>query len=341
MGADIYQRADRVEEDVQMDRICKRNHRWLGLALTLLAVLLYVALPQAAVAQTAPPPNDDDRPSALEQNQEPPVRRVGENLANLDLREEGPAPDRAWADLAGRKTVISYRVTPGDTLWRIAAAHNLTIDSLRWANPALRHNPDVLAEGQILRIPPVNGALHDVAPGDTVESIAAEWNVAPADIRNYWPNRLAGYSQPAVGDVVVVPHGTQNVDLPVPTPVAGYDFAWPISGWVSQGYHPGHRAVDIAGPYGANVYASRAGKVISTGWNPAGYGYLIKIQHSNGYITYYSHLKGYWIEAGQWVNPGDLIGAVGSTGNSTGPHVHFEIRHNGALLNPLDLLPPR
>ena len=238
--------------------------------------------------------------------------------------------------------IATYAVQDGDTLWSIGVDHNLTLDSIRFANPDFRRNPDILLSiGQILRIPPVNGALHDVAAGDTVESISARWNVTPAQIRGFVPNGLTGQSQPVVGSVVVVPHGTLEINLPHPGSTPGYAFAWPISGALSQGYGGAHQAIDLAGPYGSSVYASRGGTVIHTGWAETGYGYLVMLQHADGYITYYGHLKGATVTAGQWVNQGDLIGATGSTGNSTGPHVHFEIRLNGVRQNPLAYLPPR
>jgi murein DD-endopeptidase MepM/ murein hydrolase activator NlpD len=317
----------------------------VGLHLWVLTALLTIALFANIQTAHADSGNTPDQPNAghplFQDLGQDPERSAGENLANLDLIPSAKLQDRQWAEAAQAGRITEYTVQAGDTLWSIAAAHNLTVDSLRWANPELRRNPDVLSQGQKLRIPPLNGALHDVQPGDTVDSIAAAWNVAPADIRNYWPNHLPGNRQPTPGSVVIVPHGTRNVDLPAPTPVAGYAFAWPISGWITQGYHAQHHALDIAGPYGASVYASRAGRVIYAGWNPQGYGYLIKIQHADGFVTYYSHLKGQWVQVGQWVNQGDLVGAVGSTGNSTGPHVHFEIRKNGAWVNPLNYLPPK
>ncbi len=308
----------------------------LGLALALL-----LAGAQAALADPGDAGDLPSSPPAFQELGQEPVRSPGEGLIRLDRQARPHLGQELWQDVAQAGRIREYVVQPGDSLWSIAAQHDLTLDSLRWANPELRRNPDKLAQGQVLRIPPVNGALHDVQPGDTVESIAAAWNVPPEAIREYRPNRLAGDRQPAPGAVVVVPYGAKEVDLPPPTPVAGYAFAWPINGWLSQGYHPGHRALDIAGPYGAKVYASRAGRVIYTGWNPSGYGYLVKIQHENGDVTYYSHLKGHWVQKGQWVAQGELVGEVGSTGNSTGPHVHFEIRRNGVRVNPLNFLPPR
>ncbi len=308
----------------------------LALALTALLAGFQLALADPGDAGDLPGP-----PPAFQELGQEPMRSPGQGLIVLDRQARPHLGQELWQDVAQAGRIQEYVVQPGDTVWSIAAQHDLTLDSLRWANPELRRNPDKLAQGQILRIPPVNGALHDVQPGDTVESIAAAWNVPPETIRAYRANRLAGDRQPAPGDVVIVPYGAKEVDLPAPTPVAGYSFAWPINGWLSQGYHSRHHALDIAGPYGAKVYASRAGRVIHTGWDPSGYGYLVKIQHEGGYVSYYGHLKGHWVQKGQWVAQGDLIGEVGSTGNSTGPHVHFEIRRNGAWVNPLNYLPPR
>ena len=259
------------------------------------------------------------------------------NSSSVDALTHGDLPR-----FSSHIQIPIYIVQDGDTLWSIGTDHGLTLDTIRFANPEFRRNPDILLSiGQRLRIPPLDGALHDVVAGDTVESMATRWNVTPAEIRSFVPNGLAGDAQPIPGSVVVVPHGTLEVNLPHPGATAGYAFAWPISGPVSQGYGGGHQAVDLAGPYGASVFASRGGTILSTGWAETGYGYLIILQHAGGYITYYSHLKGHWVEAGQWVNQGDLIGAIGSTGNSTGPHVHFEIRLNGVRQNPLAYLPPR
>lgn len=114
---------------------------------------------------------------------------------------------------------------------------------------------------------------------------------------------------------------------------------WPVAGGsISQFFHAGHLAVDIAAPYGSQVSASQAGVVTSAGWRNNGGGYVISIDHGNGMVTVYNHLGTLWVSAGQYVAAGQGIGGVGCTGMCTGPHVHFEVIVNGVIDNPLRYL---
>jgi murein DD-endopeptidase MepM/ murein hydrolase activator NlpD len=240
-----------------------------------------------------------------------------------------------------RGQILTYLVQPGDSLWSIAVEFDLDVDTLRWSNPAIAQNPDLLRPGQELVILPIRGVYVIVQPGDTVAKLAARWGVAPADIVNYPLNNLREGEEPRVGARLVIPHGRYEVKLAPPGPAPGYTYAWPIRGTITQRYSPGHRAVDFGAPYGAKVYAARAGRCVYADWSPENmYGYLVIVDHGDGSRAYYSHLKGAWVEVGEWVSRGDLVGEVGSTGNSTGPHVHFEIRVGGVPQNPLDYLPP-
>jgi len=117
------------------------------------------------------------------------------------------------------------------------------------------------------------------------------------------------------------------------------NFVWPVRGIVSQGWRPNHPALDIAAPEGTLVLAADTGRVIRAGWNNEGYGWLVIIDHRNGYRTYYAHLHDIWVSQGAPVSKGEPIGTVGSTGHSTGPHVHFEIRDYGIKVNPQAHLP--
>jgi murein DD-endopeptidase MepM/ murein hydrolase activator NlpD len=116
-------------------------------------------------------------------------------------------------------------------------------------------------------------------------------------------------------------------------------WVWPVQGEISQGYTSTHRAVDISTEHGAVVVAANAGKVVYAKWESSGYGYLVIIDHGNGFVSYYAHLYGFYIDAGQMVARGEQIGELGTTGHSTGPHLHFEIRRDGVQRDPLDLLP--
>ncbi len=241
-----------------------------------------------------------------------------------------------------RAEIITYRIKSGDTLWGIAASFDIDVDTIRWSNPAIAQNPDFLSLGVEIVILPVKGAYVTVQPGDTVTRLAERWGVAPDDITNYPLNKLMPGGEPRVGAKVVIPYGQMVVNLPPPgPPPAPYAYAWPILGTVTQSYVAGHRAVDLGAPYGAKVYASRAGRVVFRQWSTDGYGFLVIVDHGDGSRAYYSHLKGAWVNAGDWVARGDVVGEVGSTGNSTGPHVHFEIRIGGVPQDPLSLLPPR
>ncbi len=256
--------------------------------------------------------------------------------AEMDLwsDEEGAAGEPA------RTAIFTYVVQAGDTLWSIAAHFGLDVDTLRWSNPEVARNPDMLHQGQALVILPVRGAYVTVQPGDTLAGLAARWGVAPEDISNYPLNNLRPGEEPLPGTKLVIPHGRHEVNLAPPSLAEGYTYAWPIRGSITQGYSARHRAVDLGAPYGAKVYAARAGRCIAAAWSKAGYGYLVILDHGDGSRTYYGHLKGAWVSPGQWVERGGLVGEVGSTGDSTGPHVHFEIRIGGVPQNPLDYLPP-
>jgi murein DD-endopeptidase MepM/ murein hydrolase activator NlpD len=116
---------------------------------------------------------------------------------------------------------------------------------------------------------------------------------------------------------------------------------WPVQGTISQGYSDSHKAIDIMEPDSDVVVASDAGMVAYASWNVSGYGYLVIVNHGNGLVTYYAHLFGFYVDVGESVKRGQPLGVLGSTGRSTGPHLHFEIRDKGVLVDPLSLLPLR
>jgi murein DD-endopeptidase MepM/ murein hydrolase activator NlpD len=245
----------------------------------------------------------------------------------------------AWAALQDQRTqIVTYTVQDGDTVWSIAAHFELDVDTLRYSNPALMKNPDMLSIGEELRILPFLGAIYEVKPADTLTSIAKRWNVTPKAIAAYGANRIYNeLVQP--GQEVVIPDGYLNLNISPPAASRSATLAWPLRGWLTQRYSAGHRAIDVATSYGATVYAAGSGTVVRAGWLFTGYGYSVIINHGNGLQTLYSHLKGPLVNVGQWVRRGQAIGAVGSTGRSTGPHVHFEVRKSGERVNPLPYLP--
>ncbi len=246
-----------------------------------------------------------------------------------------------------RSEIENYQVKGGDTLDKIAKMFDVSVDTIKWANDL---KTDVIKPGQILKIPPVTGVVHKVVSGDTVYSIAKKYGVDAQNIVNYIWNDFADPETFALtpGQIIFVPGG---VIKPTPAPAnykfiasiqAGVrgssNFIWPTSGVITQYYVWYHQALDIANPSAPPVIAADGGKVVYAGCINWGYGCHVIIDHGNGYQTLYAHFSRYDVEVGQYVSQGQQIGIMGSTGRSTGTHLHFEIRSGGQLLNPLSFL---
>jgi len=248
-----------------------------------------------------------------------------------------------------RLEIITYSVRVGDTVESIADQFGLAPTSIVWANPAVEDAPDLLRIGQEILILPIDGVLHTVDEGDTLASIAETYEVEPDAIVTCQYNDLEGAGEGiAPGELIIVPGGEKPYEPRVVTAYAGAvpegaqgtgHFLWPVLGRITQGYWHAHRAIDIGAPTGSAVLATDGGFVSFAGWTDVGYGYLIVVDHTNGFATYYGHLSNIYVAEGQPVERGDVIGAVGNTGNSTGPHLHFEVRHNGWQQNPRAYLP--
>lgn len=227
-----------------------------------------------------------------------------------------------------------YIVREGDTVQTIAKLFNVSPNTIIWANDLRKKS---IKEGDTLVILPINGIRHTIKKGDTLKSVAKLYNADIEDIELF--NGLIENSILAVGDTLIVPEGEiiEPVVKKVPaktttktknTAPNGY-FVRPVVGGVrTQGVH-GRNAVDIAAPIGTSVRASAQGTVILAklgAWN-GGYGNYVVIQHPNGTQTLYAHLSAIYVNQGQVVDQAAIIGAVGNSGRSTGPHLHFEIRN--------------
>ena len=268
-------------------------------------------------------------------------------------RANGPVPRLAQPHTIipdrPRLGVVTYTVQAGDTVQSIAASYGLQPTTIMWANSAIEDAPDLLRIGQDVTILPIDGAYHQVADGDTLESIANTYKVYTETITSCEYNTLIPPGSMAnVGSWLIIPGGEKpyvpkvvtSYDGPVPEGAHGTGrFQWPVLGRITQGYWSRHRAVDIGAPTGSASIAADGGFVSFAGWTDVGYGYLIVIDHANGFATYYAHLSNIYVSKGQAVERGQVIGAVGNTGNSTGPHLHFEIRYYGQQLNPRAHLP--
>lgn len=250
-----------------------------------------------------------------------------------------------------RVELTHYVVQSGDTIFGIAAQFGLAPETIMWANGRfVEDNPDLLRVGQELVILPVDGVYHQVGGNDTVETIAAAYKVEPASIINYPLNELDPNDAHVVaGQWLIVPGGTKPY---IPRTVVAYSgpipedaskgsgtFGWPAAGQITQGYWDRHRALDVGAWNGAPVLAADSGYVVAAGWDDSGYGRMVVIDHGNGFQTVYAHLQVYYVEVGDSVAKGEQIGEVGSTGNSSGPHLHFEMRQNGVQRNPFGFLP--
>lgn len=273
---------------------------------------------------------------------------------NIVLNLVDKKPIIAAQEAAARtEEVLYYGVKAGDTVLGIAQKYGLQPETLMWSNSFIEQNPDRLSIGDQLRILPVDGVLHVVKRGDTLSGIADEYDADMQAIVDYTANSIASLGDALpIGKEIVVPGGVKPFVAPAvgvssaysvarpPGALAGSgNFSWPTAGYISQGYWGGHPAVDIAGWLGAPVTAADAGYVVLAGggWN-SGYGNYVIVDHGNGFTTLYAHLNSVFVKPGETVSRGQQVGTMGNTGNSTGPHLHFEIRYGGVPYNPAGYL---
>jgi len=267
-----------------------------------------------------------------------------------------------------RYEVINYTVGFGDSVFGIAYDFGLKPETVLWSNyDVLKDNPHALTSGMDLRIPPADGIYYQWQMGDTLESVSSQFKVDPTVIVNWSGNHL-DLTNPQVKPEswVMVPGGQREFQQWI-IPVAargsagvssgiygagacpgGYDglygsgaFIWPANNHTISGndYWSGHLAIDIGVVTGDSIFAADSGVIMFAGWATGGYGNVVAIDHGNGYQTLYAHLSSVNVSCGQSVRIGQVIAAGGSTGNSTGPHLHFEIRYQGGFVNPWYVLP--
>jgi murein DD-endopeptidase MepM/ murein hydrolase activator NlpD len=251
-----------------------------------------------------------------------------------------------------RDKILDYEVQTGDTISRIADKFDISVDTILWENNLGKN--DSIKPGQKLRILPVTGVSHKVARGETVYTIGKKYEAEPQAIVDFPFNTFSDNETfaLAVGQTLIVPEGKRPNAVPVNpsayiakrTPNAGSvsatgQFVWPMGGTITQRFAWYHKGIDIATAHGTTVLAADSGQVIMAGWpDNTGYGNRVIIDHGNGFVTLYGHLSKIFVSSGQTVHRGDQIGQEGSTGRSTGPHLHFEIRKGGVYLNPLSYL---
>ncbi len=275
-----------------------------------------------------------------------------------------------------RVEVLTYTVQTGDTIFGIAERFGLQPETLLWSNyDTLADDPHRLRPGQTLNILPVDGAYYQWHAGDGLNGVAQFYGVTAEDIVN-WPGnhldpqRIGDYSNPEIppGTWLIIPGGRRAfVSWSAPIiprsnpasakvlgpgfcgeilegPVGSGAFIWPARNHFLSGYdytpQANHYGLDIDGETGDPVYAVDSGVVVYAGWNDWGYGNLVVVDHGNGWQSLYAHLNSLNVSCGSYVTQGDVIAAIGSTGNSTGSHLHFELMHSEyGKVNPWDFLP--
>ena len=247
-----------------------------------------------------------------------------------------------------RDEIVEYEVLGGDTLASIAKKFNISVDTIKWANNL---KTETIKPGDILKIPPVTGVVHKVASGENVYTIAKKYSTDAQKIVNFPFNDFADLDTFALtaGQVLYVPEGVIEEEKPkyiaqrtvtqIQAGVKGTsNFIWPTSGGISQYPVWYHMALDIENRSAPSILAADTGTVTYAGCLSWGYGCYISVDHANGYQTLYAHMSSLGVSVGQAVTQGQSIGRMGSTGRSTGTHLHFEIRSGGILLNPLNFL---
>jgi murein DD-endopeptidase MepM/ murein hydrolase activator NlpD len=308
------------------------------------AVSTQPSIAEAVIEGTAVPPT----PISLPQGDLPVIN--DNSLAPL------PNP-RTYQTKPPVHAFVMHEVARGETPNIIANQYGISADTLLGGNTWLSQESNQLQVGAQLVILPVDGVLHKVRAGETLESIAELYRVTPDAIIAYAPNNLEFPFYRLVPESELLIPGASigqfffTAPKSVATNASGQpqwtvfgtgSYIWPINGrCITQFYNGFHPGLDVGSTEGAPVYASDTGTVTYASF-AAGtyydYGNLIVINHGNGFETFYAHLSSISVFPGQTVSQGELIGYTGNTGRSSGPHIHFEIRDRDFRLNPLDRL---
>lgn len=299
-------------------------------------------------------PSGTESPPALAQElslEEPSILNTGPSLAQGGSAILKPDLSETIDTPRPRETAITYAVLANDTIYDIAEQFSVSVDTILWANKLSSRS--IIRPGDSLKILPVSGVEHTVKRNETISKIAALYNIPTQDITEV--NKLGEDATLQIGQEIIVPDG-RPLYTPPPRAIAkarpttgnrsvkssGGGFLWPtVCRRITQ-YFLGwrHTGIDIACSFGAAIYAAEEGVVEKAGWNGGGYGNYVIIRHDNRTKTLYGHIKqqGILVSPGERVEKGETIGLMGSTGRSTGPHVHFELLINGTRVNPFNEL---
>jgi murein DD-endopeptidase MepM/ murein hydrolase activator NlpD len=263
------------------------------------------------------------------------------------------------AGLPYRAAAATHLVQAGETLDQIADWYGVSPATVAFAN--LLPQVDQLQVGHELVIPPAEGVYVYAAEGVTVEALAEQFGADASVIRGFGPNALDGDEQPIAGQPIMLPGAaaptadsqpapadtpaavsspsdTTVIDPFAPAPADG--LRWPTHGHVTQEFSAQHNGLDVANLAGTPIVAAQAGTVTFAGWNAYGLGFAVAIDHGQGLVTWYGHLASIpAVRVGQQVTAGQFLGAMGASGNATGPQLHFIVTQDGTYQDPANTLP--
>ena len=236
-----------------------------------------------------------------------------------------------------------YIIEEGDNLTTISRKIGANLDTLVSVNKIT--NANRLRPGQKIVVPNRNGLLYTIKKDESIEEIAERYDVSLNRVLSF--NKISDPNDIEVGDDIFLPGAKYTLDeridkfgqmFSIPTTITRISSVFGYRVHPITGVRTKHMGVDIPGRLNTPVYAARKGKVIFAGYS-GGYGNLVIVRHDKGYTTYYGHLNSITTRVGSTVGVGVMIGRMGSTGRSTGSHLHFEVRRNGVALNPADFIP--
>lgn len=344
-----------------------KQFNWLpkamwGVSAVMILIVAYLTLQFFSLI-----PNVSAATSQVETTQQAPVLPAYSSTPVVSLeRVTDPKtviPDRSL------DYILRYSVQPLESIGSIAAKFNLKRETILWSNEkGLRTDPNTIPVNFILYVPPVDGVYYEWKDGDTLDAVAAKYEVDPSAILT-WPSNHLDLTDPQIvpGQYVMIPggqgtpiewvvsipytlHSGANRSVDGQCNVTGYypwsgGFVWPTTSHLISGndFWGGHLGIDIGAYTGDAVWAASAGVVIWAGSMEGGYGNVVVLEHDNGgdiWVTLYAHLSAINVKCGQEVAQGQTIGASGTSGNSTGPHLHFEVRENGSFVNPHYVVSP-
>jgi len=273
-----------------------------------------------------------------------------------------------------RVDVITYTVQTGDSVFGIADRFGLKPETILWGNySVLADNPHRLQPDQVLTILPINGTYHKWSAGENLQKVAEFYRVDPIEIVE-WPGNpfdiyATNIENPGIqaGTLLIIPNGQREMidygppRIPRDNPAVARtygpghcgeltdgaigvgSFIWPTLERYITGYDyspaTNHWGIDIDGDLGNAVWSIDNGVVVYSGWSYNGYGNLVVVDHGNGWQSLYAHLNDIYVSCGESVFQGTILGGLGTTGNSSGPHLHFELIYGSAKVNPWDFLP--